>query len=209
MQFIKNGPDVPESLLQAHEDGHVVFFCGAGISYPARLPGFHGLVKKIYDELGEVPNAIERTALESDQYDTTIGLLESRVVNGRSVVRHVLAKILTPDLTLPSATKTHEALLTLAKNRAGQSRLITTNFDSLFAIATRRLGITLGDFAAPLLPVPKRRWDGVVYLHGRLSDAPTQTELDRLVISSGDFGLAYLTERWTPSVSSDTASMIR
>jgi len=196
MQFIKNGPDVPEPLLQAHEDGRVVFFCGAGISYPARLPGFHGLVKNIYNELGEIPNVIERTALEGNQYDTTIGLLENRVVDGRSAVRRALAKVLTPDLTLPGATKTHEALLTLAKNRVGQSRLITTNFDSLFAVAMSRLGVTLGDFAAPLLPVPKKRWDGVVYLHGRLPDSPNQTDLDRLVISSGDFGLAYLTERW-------------
>lgn len=48
MQFITNGPNIPESLLQAHEEGRVVFFCGAGISYPARLPGFKGLVKEIY-----------------------------------------------------------------------------------------------------------------------------------------------------------------
>jgi hypothetical protein len=39
MQFVRNGPDIPERLLQAHEDGRVVFFCRAGISYPARLPG--------------------------------------------------------------------------------------------------------------------------------------------------------------------------
>ncbi len=48
MQFIKNGPDIPERLLQAHEDGKVVFFCGAGISFPAKLPGFAGLVKNLY-----------------------------------------------------------------------------------------------------------------------------------------------------------------
>lgn len=35
-----------------------------------------------------------------------------------------------------------------------------------------------------------------MYLHGLLSESPTASELDRLVISSGDFGLAYLTERW-------------
>ena len=46
MQFVRHGPDLPERLLQAHEDGRVVFFCGAGISYPARLPNFAGLVKK-------------------------------------------------------------------------------------------------------------------------------------------------------------------
>ena len=37
MQFVKEGPDIPERLLEAHEDGHVVFFCGAGISYPAGI----------------------------------------------------------------------------------------------------------------------------------------------------------------------------
>ena len=50
--FVANGPDIPESLLQVHEEGRVVFFCGAGISYPAGLPGFGGLVKAIYSELG-------------------------------------------------------------------------------------------------------------------------------------------------------------
>lgn len=51
MQFICKGPDVPERLLQAHEDGRVVFFCGAGISYPAGLPGFAGLVEQLYADL--------------------------------------------------------------------------------------------------------------------------------------------------------------
>ena len=36
----------------------------------------------------------------------------------------------------------------------------------------------------------------MVYLHGLLSSARTDSELDCLVVSSGDFGLAYLTERW-------------
>lgn len=35
-----------------------------------------------------------------------------------------------------------------------------------------------------------------MYLHGLLPDASTAGDLDRLVVSSGDFGLAYLTERW-------------
>ncbi|MFM5383598.1 hypothetical protein ACET87_16160 [Aeromonas veronii] len=32
MQFIPNGPDIPNELLHAHEEGRVLFFCGAGIS---------------------------------------------------------------------------------------------------------------------------------------------------------------------------------
>jgi len=196
MQFVKNGPDVPEQLLQAHEEGRVVFFCGAGVSYPAGLPGFSGLVRRIYDNLGEARTGVENAAFENGQYDTTIALLENRVVEGRSAVRHALADILTPNLALPGATKTHEALLTLAKSRTGHTRLITTNFDRLFEIGLTNLRIELNRFAAPLLPVPKKRWDGIVYLHGRLPETPEQSGLDRLVISSGDFGLAYLTERW-------------
>jgi hypothetical protein len=52
MQFVADGPDIPDSLLEAHGEGRVVFFCGAGISYPAGLPGFEGLVKEIYRRVG-------------------------------------------------------------------------------------------------------------------------------------------------------------
>lgn len=198
MQFITNGPDIPDALLQAHEEGRVVFFCGAGISYPAGLPGFGGLVEKLYAKLSVTPSAVQQAAIKAGQFDTAIGLLERDVVGGRkgAIVRKALADILKPDLRAPNATATHEALLTLSKCSEGRTRIITTNFDRLFeeVISTRALSIER--FQAPLLPVPKNRWDGLVYLHGLLGALPTPSELDRLVISSGDFGLAYLTERW-------------
>jgi len=196
MQFVSHGPDLPERLLQAHEDGRVVFFCGAGISYPARLPGFAGLVKQLYDYLGTPPSAVQQAAIKAGQFDTAVGLLEADIVGGRETVRRALTRILTPDLTAPNATATHEALLLLGKSREGRTRLITTNFDRLFEELITAKSIPVERFRAPLLPVPKNRWDGLVYLHGLLTAAPTPGELDRLVISSGDFGLAYLTERW-------------
>ncbi|MEN6541013.1 anti-phage defense-associated sirtuin Dsr1 [Parvibaculum sp.] len=196
MQFIKNGPDIPERLLQAHEDGRVVFFCGAGISYPARLPGFSGLVEKLYANLAATPNAVQQAAINAGQFDTAIGLLEADIIGGRETVRRALAGVLTPDLSEPNATVTHEALLTLGKSREGRTRLITTNFDRLFEEVMAARALSIERFQAPLLPVPKNRWDGLVYLHGLLPAAPRAGELDRLVVSSGDFGLAYLTERW-------------
>lgn len=196
MQFITNGPDIPERLLQAHEDGRVVFFCGAGISYPARLPGFAGLVKKIYTDLAVLPNPVQQAAIKAGQFDTAIGLLEADYVDGREVVRRKLADILKPDLNAPNAIATHKALMMLGKCRRGQTRLITTNFDRLFEEVIAAQSRPIERFKAPLLPVPKSRWDGLVYLHGLLGTAPTASELDRLVVSSGDFGLAYLTERW-------------
>ena len=196
MQFVKNGPDIPDRLLQAHEDGQVVFFCGAGISYPAGLPGFADLVKGVYANLAVQPDPIQQAAIDAGQFDTAIGLLEAAIVGGRKAVRQALAEILLkPDLSNTAATATHEALLTLGTNREDRTRLVTTNFDRLFeeVIASRALNIARFQ---PPLPVPKRRWDGLMYLHGLLSAEPSESELDRLIVSSGDFGLAYLTERW-------------
>ena len=198
MNFVKNGPDIPERLLQAHEDGRVVFFCGAGVSYPARLPGFAGLVEKLYTALGTTPSAVQQAAIKAGQFDTAVGLLEADIVGGRkeAKVRKALAEILKPDLGAPNATATHEALLTLSKTREGRTRIITTNFDRLFEEVIAAKSLPVERFQAPLLPVPKNRWNGLVYLHGLLTSASTPSDLDRLVVSSGDFGLAYLTERW-------------
>lgn len=198
MQFVRHGPDIPERLVQAHEDGRVVFFCGAGISYPARLPDFGGLVKKLYAALATTPNAVQQAAIKARQFDTAVGLLEADIIGGRkeAIVRKALADILKPDLSVPNATATHEALLTLGKSRDGRTRIITTNFDRLFEEVIAEKSLPIERFQAPLLPVPKNRWDGLVYLHGLVTAEPTASELDRLVVSSGDFGLAYLTERW-------------
>ena len=75
MQFVKDGPDLPDSLLHEHEDGRIVFFCGAGISYPARLPGFRQLVDRIYTELHTTPTALESKALEQERFDAAVDLL--------------------------------------------------------------------------------------------------------------------------------------
>ncbi len=196
MRFVRNGPDIPERLLQAHEDGHVVLFCGAGISYPAGLPSFARLVDQLYGNLNIAPDAEQQAAIKTKRFDTAISLLENGVVGGREVVRTELARILAPNLDTIGVNATHKALLTLSQTREGRTRLVTTNFDRLFEKAIDETNLEVERFRAPMLPVPKSRWDGLVYLHGLLSAEPSAQELDRLVVSSGDFGLAYLIERW-------------
>lgn len=196
-RFIENGPDIPERLLSAHEEGRVVFFCGAGISYPADLPDFRGLVDQIYDKLGTQRTAIEEQAYNNRQYDATLDLLEHRYPGQRIAVRSVLANVLKPKWRSKGATTTHEALLQLATDRKGKVRLVTTNFDRIFQRLMARHKPATPSFSAPLLPIPKpSRWHGVVHLHGLLPDPPDEIALNRLVLTSGDFGLAYLTERW-------------
>ncbi|MFM9917561.1 MAG: SIR2 family protein [Rhizobacter sp.] len=171
MQFVRQGPDLPERLLQAHEEGRVVFFCGAGVSYPAGLPGFSGLVKDVFAAVGATPSAVQQAAIDAGQFDTAIGLLESSVIVGREGVRRAISSVLTPTKMTKDATASHDALLTLSKTRDGRTRLITTNFDRLFESVIGSKELPVVRYCAPLLPVPKNRWDGLVYLHGLL--APT------------------------------------
>ena len=197
MQFVTDGPDIPDALLQAHEEGRVVFFCGAGISYPAGLRDFEWLVEKIYQTNGETFSDIEREAFRREQYDATLDLLERRITGQRIAVRRALEQALKPNLRRKGATDTQAALLRLGRTREGALRLVTTNFDRLFQVAARRTSQSLQVYSAPMLPIPKNsRWNGLVHLHGLLPEKTEETALNRLVLTSGDFGLAYLTERW-------------
>ena len=197
MQFIAHGPEIPEALLQAHEEGRVVFFCGAGISYPAALPGFKGLVDQICRRVGTQLTPIESEAYSQSKFDAVLDLLERRLPGQRLAVRKELSEILKPRLRRKGAQATHAALLELARTREGAVRLVTTNFDRIFEHVLKRNRKKTGIYTAPMLPIPKNsRWDGIVYLHGLLPGEPDESALHRLVLSSGDFGLAYLVERW-------------
>uniref|UniRef100_UPI000A5D9EAA SIR2 family protein n=1 Tax=Stenotrophomonas maltophilia TaxID=40324 RepID=UPI000A5D9EAA len=192
-----DGPDIPEALLQAHEEGRVVFFCGAGVSYPSGLPGFKGLVEQIYASNGTSFTDIERAAFDHSKFDATLDLLERRLPGQRLAVRRALAKSLRPKLRRKGAIDTQAALLRLARSRDGALRLVTTNFDRTFHAAAKRMGQPFPAYPAPMLPIPKSsRWDGLVFLHGLLPESEDDAALHRLVATSGDFGLAYLTERW-------------
>ena len=75
--------------------------------------------------------------------------------------------------------------------------LYSPNFDRLFEKVRQDLDCGSNSYIAPLIPVPKKfNWDGIVYLHGLLPDCPDEASLKNLVMTSGDFGRAYLTERW-------------
>ena len=197
MQFIKDGPEVPDVLLQAHEEGRVVFFCGAGISYPAGLPSFKNLVDRIYEVVGTEKTEAEESAFRKGSYDGTLGLLEKRLPGGREKVIEALSNALEPKFRRKHAKRTHSALLTLATTRQADLHLVTTNFDRIFEKLTSKRKPRILTHAAPSLPVPKKsRWNSLVYLHGLLPKVLDDQELNRLVLTSDDFGLAYLTERW-------------
>jgi len=188
MQFVKDGPDIPIDILQAQEEGSLVFFCGAGVSFAAKLPGFKGLVELVYESAGEEKNRQEKREFAASNYDRVLGLLENRLQPG--IVRSTIISSLS--LTTFSNLKTHNALLILAKNKKGAYRLVTTNFDQGFILAGADEDEV--DFA-PKLPVPKdSKWNSLVHLHGLIRSSDSEGE--NLIVTSADFGAAYLTEGW-------------
>jgi hypothetical protein len=200
MRFQAQGPDIPLDLLEARDQGEVVFFCGAGVSMPAGLPDFGRLARQVIRDLhvplGDPAEALFARAMAETNprlappMDEVFGLLQADY--GIANVEAAVARRLR---TPPGADLTgHQTILRLSTDAEGRRRVVTTNFDPLFQRADRRLPIfvppglpDLG-YAAPLA--------GLVHLHGRLDRRTPPRERQGLVLGTSDFGRAYLSEGW-------------
>ncbi len=198
MKFIttKGAPDIPLEILEAQENHNLVFFCGAGISYPAGLPLFSKLVDDVYDALAETPDELEQQALKSNLYDRVLGLLEARLQGDNPNSQNLVMREIIKQLIIPDGANldTHKALLELSITTNSCHRIVTTNADNAFQLALPATEEYTD--AAPKLPVPKgHKWSSIVHLHGIINEK-YDPEGENLVFTSGDFGSAYLTERW-------------
>lgn len=203
MQFVRGGPDIPERLLYAHEQGRVVFFCGAGISKPAGLPLFEELVRELHRTVFKGASGAKKAArvmecIEEGELDKATSLLERELRGGRSALMEVTRKLLIPKEITAATYITHEALLRLGQSQ-GVLRLVTTNLDRLFEEARERLPPEeLADYElygkATAPPDSGGDWNGLAYLHGLLPAKPIKPgslSKGQLVLSSGDIGTAY------------------
>jgi hypothetical protein len=208
MRFTEFGPSIPNVLLDARDAGEVVFLCGAGISIPAGLPDFFRLTRDVASRLGCQPDSPAGRLIALEQRYREVGGADSnhepvsfdriftllvRQFGAPQVEAEVAEALRAPRRPNPIH---HRALLDLARGPDGRRRLITTNFDRLFQKADSHLR----SYAPPHFPDLSRRdgFDGVVHLHGLLpakSTMPTDEVLG-LILSTGDFGRAYLAEAW-------------
>lgn len=198
MQFIEDGIDIPLSLIHAHEAGEVIFFCGAGISSNSGLPVFSKLVgnirKKFKQDLNREDKDIEKESLE-----VQLEVLERRIADGKKQIRQTVFDLLNFKNKKINLS-THTALINLSqfkKQKNTYFRLVTTNFDRLFEKAINLSEFKVKTHQPPYLPIPNIHWDGLVYLHGLLPENRDNTnEFQQLVLTSSDFGRAYLLEGW-------------
>ncbi|WP_420668062.1 SIR2 family protein [Cribrihabitans neustonicus] len=211
MKLLPDGPDIPQELIAAQEKGEVLFICGAGVSMTVGLPSFRGLVAAVYGELGENwhLHPAEREVMEqggrlAGQYDRVLRLLERRLTavgtGNAGRLRERLRDAIRIKLQLPQEgevnLEAHAALLDLSRDSESQIRLVTTNFDTLFERAWPRGG-RAPSFAGPAMPQPKTAGcAGVMHLHGRLADEHLGLSETDLVLTSAEFGDAYLRSGW-------------
>jgi hypothetical protein len=223
---------IPERLLLAHARGEVLFIAGAGISRPAGLPDFRGLVLKVYEQLdaavyaviSSIPHAgcshwsTDSSGLTNQQsaevgrfmggdYDVVLGMLERRIdgqSDGKSRVRQAVANELRTPGIQPAPI--HRALMRLA-DRGGAVTLITTNFELLLEDAAKRLRPAIQTYALGGIPRPGRRDDftGVLHIHGALDRNPARTS--DLILTDRDFGEFYLRRRVVPDFIYDAARL--
>lgn len=204
MRFAADGPWLPDELLVARDEGRVLFFCGAGVSRAkAGLPDFLGLAKSVLRELRVLPESPAQqlidTAVRLDPIagvggilaaDRIFGLLE-REFSVSDIERAVGAALKPHDRVDLSA---HRTLLALSRDATKKVRLVTTNFDRLFEAAAPRVPHWTPD----RLPDPKgiESFQGIVHLHGMFDADYDKPVGSRLVLSSAEFGRAYLAEGW-------------
>lgn len=199
MRFIPGAPDIPDELIKDVVDGQVVFLCGAGVSKRVGMPLFNELTDAIYADIGETPKnePAEEEALKRGEYDRALGSLErrTRLPKAPSRVRLATTKLLTPaaGVTLPD----HLSLLRLSRDTEGRVRLMTTNFEPLFECAAHADGQIVPSYAGKATPRPGTPDDrGILHLHGRIGYDPLRIPASDLILTSADFGDAYLRDGW-------------
>ena len=167
--------EVPQPLLDAHRDGGLVVFVGAGVSRPApEHPDFRRLAELIGLQAGVQVRRLEPLDVylgraEADPIRCTNAWWREIVDSGRRRCSS----------TTPSSASSGPP------TRFGSSPRTSTR--QLWNAASGRWSREPREYVAPALPFGGDM-RGIVYLHGAAHDSARD-----LVVTDRDFGLAYLT----------------
>ncbi len=120
--------------------------------------------------------------------DRIFGLLE-RDFSVTDIERAVGAALKPQDEVDLSA---HRTLLALNRDARGKVQIVTTNFDRLFEAAAPKVPLWTPNRLPDLRGT--EGFEGIVHLHGMFAPAYDKPVGGRLVLSSAEFGRAYLAE---------------
>ena len=201
MRFSSEGPSIPDILLERCDAGRVVFLCGAGVSIPSRMPSFVELTRHIIEFFDPPVDSEIMTAFHpwlNDQSAANIPL--DQIFNllhleyGKDAVNALVTERLSVHAEIQNVGREHDLIKRISSSQSGIPQIVTTNFDRLFE--TRQDTGELTRYIPPAFPDLSfgSKIEGITYLHGRLVNPAD--EHHPYVLSSADFGRAYLAEGW-------------
>lgn len=195
LRLSESGPEFPSELVDALLAGEVVFLCGTGISAP-QLPDFKSLVEQTYAHLGIEMDASESRSFDNQRFEEVLGALGRRLADSRAMARSV-----SEILAVPAAPRLeqHRTVLRLSRDSANRVLTVTTNFDTLLERALEKPGgqVRLQSFSGQSLPSPGGAdFSGIIHIHGRLVDPALELVATPLVLTSADYGDAYMRSGW-------------
>lgn len=201
MRFHPNGPSIPDILLERSDAGRVVFLCGAGVSLPSGMPDFVGLTRHVIEFFDPPADSEIMVAFrpwlddQSAAYvplDQIFNLLHLEY--GKDEVNALVTERLSVPLKSEDFGREHGLIKRISSSQSGVPQIVTTNFDRLFEAGQE--GEHLVRHVPPAFPDLNfgSKIEGITYLHGRLVDAASESH--PYVLSSADFGRAYLSEGW-------------
>lgn len=201
MRFYSNGPIIPDILLNRRDQGRVVFLCGAGVSFNAGMPSFVGLTKHVFKFFDPPENSQlsisfkpwdEKLDGPKVPLDQIFHMLYQEY--GKNDVNALVAERLQQKGATVTKSSNHKTIASISSDLEGNPQIVTTNFDRLFENVIDDSQSSI--YEPPTLPdirlgVPIT---GITYLHGRLKRP--DANLHPYILSSADFGRAYLSEGW-------------
>lgn len=201
MRFHLDGPSIPDILLQRCDAGRVVFLCGAGVSVPSGMPTFVDLTRyviKFFDPPADSEIMAAFRPWLDDQSAANVPL--DQIFNllhleyGKDEVNALVTEQLSAPLESKDIGREHRLIKRISSSQSGVPQIVTTNFDRLFELGQD--GEHLVRHVPPAFPDLNfgSKIEGITYLHGRLVDAVSASH--PYVLSSADFGRAYLSEGW-------------
>lgn len=197
LRFSDQGPRFPSDLVDSMMAGEVVFLCGSGISAP-QLPDFKTLVDRTYERLGVEMSLSEHRAYSAGRFEEVLGSLSRNLADPMAMVRTVSDLLKVP---ADPKLEQHRTVLRLSRDLGNRVVVVTTNFDNLLehALPAGASSPALWNlsFAGQALPAPGAPdFSGIIHIHGRLEDDSLDLESTPLVLTSADYGDAYMRSGW-------------
>ncbi|CAI0955219.1 Uncharacterised protein [Serratia quinivorans] len=201
MRFHAEGPAIPDILLERCDAGRVVFLCGAGVSLPSGMPTFVDLTRYVIEYFDPPHDSEIMAAFRPwlhDQSSANVPL--DQIFNllhleyGKDEVNALVTKRLGASRADIEVGREHSLIKRISSNQSGTPQIVTTNFDRLFEVNQEQNNLTR--YVPPAFPDLNfgSTIEGITYLHGRLVNENAVSH--PYVLSSADFGRAYLSEGW-------------